>query len=202
MLRWPHCWGTTFVKQVEPIAFHRRRPAAAPAGRGQRRADEPAAVSWPARSHPGRRHRRRYPPAGLARPGGRAGHRPQYRGPRLQPAAGRGLYAQPAGQRHLRQRLAAGLVPEQRTARPPGGARAAAPGAVAARRGHRRRRLGLALPMGRLHAGRARPDRFPHRKFGRIVSALWRNPPPDLLTYAHGGGLPALRARRWRSTWR
>ena len=34
---------------------------------------------------------------------------------------------------------------------------------------------------------------FPHRKFGRIVSALWRNPPPDLLTYAHGGGLPALR---------
>ena len=76
-----------------------------------------------------------------------------------QPAAGRGLYAQPAGQRHLRQRLAAGLVPEQRTAPAwrPRRSRAGAPRA----RGHRRRRLGLALPMGRLHAGRARPDRIP-----------------------------------------
>jgi GntR family transcriptional regulator/MocR family aminotransferase len=34
---------------------------------------------------------------------------------------------------------------------------------------------------------------FPHKKFGRIFSALWRNPSPDLLTYAYGGGLPALR---------
>jgi len=34
---------------------------------------------------------------------------------------------------------------------------------------------------------------FPHKKFGRIFSALWRNPAPDLLTYAYGGGLPALR---------
>ncbi|MFU1906080.1 MocR-like pyridoxine biosynthesis transcription factor PdxR [Bordetella avium] len=34
---------------------------------------------------------------------------------------------------------------------------------------------------------------FPHRKFGRIFSALWRKPPPELLTYAYGGGLPALR---------
>ncbi|WP_432759248.1 PLP-dependent aminotransferase family protein [Bordetella genomosp. 5] len=34
---------------------------------------------------------------------------------------------------------------------------------------------------------------FPHRKFGRIFSALWRKPTPDLLTYAYGGGLPALR---------
>lgn len=34
---------------------------------------------------------------------------------------------------------------------------------------------------------------FPHKKFGRIVSNLWRNPSPDLLTYAYGGGLPALR---------
>ncbi len=34
---------------------------------------------------------------------------------------------------------------------------------------------------------------FPHKKFGRIFSALWRNPTPDLLTYAYGGGLPALR---------
>jgi len=34
---------------------------------------------------------------------------------------------------------------------------------------------------------------FPHKKFGRIVSSLWRNPSPDLLTYAYGGGLPALR---------
>ncbi|MGY6270481.1 MocR-like pyridoxine biosynthesis transcription factor PdxR [Achromobacter denitrificans] len=34
---------------------------------------------------------------------------------------------------------------------------------------------------------------FPHKKFGRIVSSLWRNPTPDLLTYAYGGGLPALR---------
>ncbi len=34
---------------------------------------------------------------------------------------------------------------------------------------------------------------FPHRKFGRIFSSLWRNPPPELLTYAYGGGLPALR---------
>ena len=42
---------------------------------------------------------------------------------------------------------------------------------------------------------------FPHRKFGRIVSALWRNPPPDLLTYAHMAGCRRC-ARRWRSTWR
>jgi len=34
---------------------------------------------------------------------------------------------------------------------------------------------------------------FPHKKFGRIFSALWRNPSPDLLTYSYGGGLPALR---------
>jgi len=34
---------------------------------------------------------------------------------------------------------------------------------------------------------------FPHKKFGRIFSALWRNPAPDLLTYSYGGGLPALR---------
>jgi len=34
---------------------------------------------------------------------------------------------------------------------------------------------------------------FPHKKFARIHSALWRNPAPDLLTYAYGGGLPALR---------
>ncbi|EWM48048.1 aminotransferase class I and II family protein [Bordetella holmesii 35009] len=34
---------------------------------------------------------------------------------------------------------------------------------------------------------------FPHRKFGRIQSALWRNPAPELLTYSYGGGLPALR---------
>lgn len=34
---------------------------------------------------------------------------------------------------------------------------------------------------------------FPHKKFGRVFSALWRNPAPDLLTYSYGGGLPALR---------
>jgi len=34
---------------------------------------------------------------------------------------------------------------------------------------------------------------FPHKKFGRIFSALWRNPAPHLLTYSYGGGLPALR---------
>ena len=34
---------------------------------------------------------------------------------------------------------------------------------------------------------------FPHQKFGRIVSALWRRPPPEMLTYSYGGGLPALR---------
>ena len=39
------------------------------------------------------------------------------------------------------------------------------------------------------------PDvtQFPHRTFGRIVSRLWRAPPPELLTYSHGGGHPALR---------
>lgn len=35
---------------------------------------------------------------------------------------------------------------------------------------------------------------FPYKKFGRIVAALWRDPAPDLLTYAYGGGLPTLRA--------
>lgn len=34
---------------------------------------------------------------------------------------------------------------------------------------------------------------FPHQKFSRIVSSLWRKPPPELLTYSYGGGLPALR---------
>ncbi|MFM9924479.1 PLP-dependent aminotransferase family protein [Variovorax sp. H27-G14] len=39
------------------------------------------------------------------------------------------------------------------------------------------------------------PDvtQFPHRTFGRIVSRLWRAPAPELLTYSHGGGHPALR---------
>lgn len=34
---------------------------------------------------------------------------------------------------------------------------------------------------------------FPFRKFGRIVSALWRTPEPSLLTYSHGGGSLVLR---------
>ncbi len=34
---------------------------------------------------------------------------------------------------------------------------------------------------------------FPHKKFGAIVTALWRNPEPALLSYSYGGGLPALR---------
>jgi GntR family transcriptional regulator/MocR family aminotransferase len=39
------------------------------------------------------------------------------------------------------------------------------------------------------------PDvtQFPHRAFGRIVARLWRDPAPELLTYSHGGGHPALR---------
>jgi GntR family transcriptional regulator/MocR family aminotransferase len=35
---------------------------------------------------------------------------------------------------------------------------------------------------------------FPHRQFSRILSRLWRAPSPELLTYSHGGGHPALRA--------
>jgi len=40
------------------------------------------------------------------------------------------------------------------------------------------------------------PDvtQFPHRQFSRILSRLWRAPAPELLTYATGGGHPALRA--------
>ncbi|MES2530727.1 MAG: PLP-dependent aminotransferase family protein [Pseudomonadota bacterium] len=40
------------------------------------------------------------------------------------------------------------------------------------------------------------PDvtQFPHREFSRILARLWRDPAPELLTYAHGGGHPALRA--------
>ena len=34
---------------------------------------------------------------------------------------------------------------------------------------------------------------FPFKKFGRIVSALWRTPNPSLLTYSHGGGSQVLR---------
>lgn len=34
---------------------------------------------------------------------------------------------------------------------------------------------------------------FPHQKFGRIFSTLWRRPDAGLLTYSYGGGLPALR---------
>jgi len=40
------------------------------------------------------------------------------------------------------------------------------------------------------------PDvtQFPNRHFSRILSRLWRDPAPQLLTYQHGGGHPALRA--------
>lgn len=34
---------------------------------------------------------------------------------------------------------------------------------------------------------------FPHKKFARIVSNVWRNPAPELLSYSYGGGLLALR---------
>ncbi len=39
------------------------------------------------------------------------------------------------------------------------------------------------------------PDlrRFPHRRFAQISARLWRQPPPEWLSYGHGGGLPALR---------
>ncbi len=39
------------------------------------------------------------------------------------------------------------------------------------------------------------PDvtQFPHRAFSRILTRLWRAPAPELLTYATGGGHPALR---------
>ena len=42
---------------------------------------------------------------------------------------------------------------------------------------------------------------FPHRKFGRIVSALWRNPPPTCSPTPMAAGCRRC-ARRWRSTWR
>jgi len=35
---------------------------------------------------------------------------------------------------------------------------------------------------------------FPHRQFSRILARLWRSPRPELLTYSHGGGHPALRS--------
>jgi len=40
------------------------------------------------------------------------------------------------------------------------------------------------------------PDvtQFPHRQYSRILHRLWRAPAPELLTYSHGGGHPALRA--------
>ena len=34
---------------------------------------------------------------------------------------------------------------------------------------------------------------FPHRRFARITSQLWRSPRPEWLSYSHGGGHPALR---------
>ena len=39
------------------------------------------------------------------------------------------------------------------------------------------------------------PDvtQFPARRWSRIQSQLWRNPPPEWLSYTHGGGMPALR---------
>ncbi|MGO4330810.1 PLP-dependent aminotransferase family protein [Cupriavidus sp. 2TAF22] len=39
------------------------------------------------------------------------------------------------------------------------------------------------------------PDvtRFPHQRYAQIAARLWRNPPPERLSYCHGGGLPALR---------
>lgn len=39
------------------------------------------------------------------------------------------------------------------------------------------------------------PDvtRFPYRRYAQITAQLWRNPAPELLTYAYGGGLPMLR---------
>ncbi len=39
------------------------------------------------------------------------------------------------------------------------------------------------------------PDvtRFPHRRYAQIAARLWQQPPPEWLSYCHGGGLPALR---------
>lgn len=34
---------------------------------------------------------------------------------------------------------------------------------------------------------------FPHRRMATITNRLWRNPPPEWLSYSSGGGLPALR---------
>jgi len=74
-------------------------------------------------------------------------------------------------------------------------ASAAQPGAALSRRGAQIVDEVSASPYqwGAFMPGVPDVTEFPHKKFGRIVSALWRDPAPDMLSYSYGGGLPALR---------
>ena len=81
-----------------------------------------------------------------------------------------------------------------------GRARAAAPAAVTPVRLARRAQAlvndasAASRQWGAFMPGVPDVTQFPHRTFGRILARLWRAPAPELLTYSHGGGHPALRA--------
>lgn len=68
-------------------------------------------------------------------------------------------------------------------------------GALLSERGERIVSGASAVPYqrGAFMPGEPDVEEFPHRKFGRILASLWRNPEPEWLGYSYGGGLPALR---------
>jgi len=48
-------------------------------------------------------------------------------------------------------------------------------------------------PIGAFALGISDTARFPHATWARLLNRRWRNPPAELLTYAHGGGFLPLR---------
>ncbi|MFA5487663.1 MAG: PLP-dependent aminotransferase family protein [Candidimonas sp.] len=82
-----------------------------------------------------------------------------------------------------------------RAVRPPTLATGGAVQALLSERGERIVSGVSAVPYrrGAFMPGEPDVEAFPHRKFGRILAALWRNPEPEWLGYSYGGGLPALR---------
>jgi GntR family transcriptional regulator/MocR family aminotransferase len=111
-------------------------------------------------------------------------------------------YAQLQAEGYVHSRVGSGTfvaatTPESQLSA--GRARAATPGAPAAVRLAKRAQALVAdasaapRQWGAFMPGVPDVTQFPHRTFGRIVSRLWRAPTPDLLTYSHGGGHPALR---------
>ena len=112
-------------------------------------------------------------------------------------------YAQLQAEGYVHSRVGSGTfvaatTPESQLSA--GRARAAAPAAVTPVRLARRAQAlvndasAASRQWGAFMPGVPDVTQFPHRTFGRILARLWRAPAPELLTYSHGGGHPALRA--------